>query len=131
MKYDWGKIGARLLGEKNETTFTFTSTSPYKLFLWFDAEDFSKSIVEILEIKLINSKNGTIILDQKKSISLRFQKEEEGKRAYYSVEDLKMGYENYILQIDFRLGQLAGSQELTATIEFETDFKEYYMLASH
>jgi hypothetical protein len=103
IKYEWGEVGGRLLGKKTETTFTVTSASPYELLIWFHSNELSKGIVEISEISLINAKTKRNILDQKKSMKLPFESNKKGVTAYYSIKNLKMEYENTLLEINYRL----------------------------
>jgi hypothetical protein len=121
--YEWGLVGAKLIGNKKLKGNTTVESSPYELLIWFDSKNLPNNVTEIKNIILMyaDSKN---IAFQKENIYLSDETTVNNSK-YYSIKNLELRYHNMICSITFLCQHNNEIVEYKTEIIFETDFKKF------
>ena len=112
--YEWGLVGAKLIGNKELKRNTIVESSPYKLLIWFDSKELPNKVIEIKNIKLVYADSLKTAF-QKENIHLRDATIVKHSK-YFSLKYLELEYHNIICYITFLY------QEDTEIIEYNLDF---------
>ena len=129
--FSWGVVGVDLIGKEKLLHNTVVRSSPYNLLIWFGSDTFMAGIIHISEIKLINTKTKKVVFEYGKVIEKQIQKDVNSYTAYFSFKNLKLEYEEMVLQIEFLLIQGDKTIKHKAEIFFEKDYNEFRRIISH
>lgn len=121
--YEWGLVGAKLIGNKERKGNTIVERSPYELLIWFDSKESAEKVIEIKNIKLmyVDSQNTAF---QEENINLG-KGTLDNTSKYFSFRNLELEYHNMICYINFLYQHNNEITEYKTEILFETDFKEF------
>ena len=61
--FNWGVVGAKLIGNEKKQQNTIIESSPYELFLWFGSDTFMKGDIHIKNLKLVNAETKKVIFE--------------------------------------------------------------------
>ncbi len=123
--FEWGLVGAKLMGSETRKGNTIIKSSPYELFLWFGSETFMEGVVSIEDIKLLNKRTGNSVFIKNETPEKRIEKQTNLYRAYFSFENLKIPYENMELQMTFQLRQKNKSTKYKVSLLFKTEHQKF------
>ncbi len=122
--FEWGIVGAGLMGSESRKGNTIIKGSPYKLFLWFGSKSFMEGDVFIEDIKLLNKRTGKYEYKET-SLLESINKATGGYFANFLIENIKLPYENMELQMTFQLKQDDKSSKYQVNLLFETDHQKF------
>lgn len=127
----WGVVGADLIGKEKLLLNTVVRSSPYNLLIWFGSDTFMEGTIHISELKLMNTKTKMVVFEYGKIIEKPIQKDMNSYTAYFSFKNLKLEYEEMVLQIEFLLKQGNKTTKHKAEIFFEKDYNKFRSIISH
>lgn len=122
--FEWGIVGAKLMGSESRKGNTIIKSSPYKLFLWFGSDTFMEGDISIEDIKLLNKRTGKHAF-KGNALLESINKETGGYFANFLIENIKIPYENTELQIRFQLRQKNKSVKYKVSLLFKTDHQKF------
>lgn len=128
-EFDWGVMGAKLIGSESRKGCKVVKNSPYELFLWFGSESFLEGSISIEDIKLINKRTGkTVFMENKvpeQSIEKQNALDGTSYFSFFSFENINMPHQDMRLQIVFQLKQHDNSTEYKINLLFKTDHQKF------
>jgi len=145
VKYDWGEVGGRLLGDFKTTGSLTTQGSPYEVLFSFDIRSGTKvnGSATVTSVELYNADDNTLVYKSKEVLEETFEQyvlDENLYWAVFSIEDqavkkkyansyapkkFKLKYFRYKLVVKFKIKTENITTEDVATLYFEKDFKEF------
>ena len=131
IEYDWGKIGARLLGNKTRESFKLTSGPPYELFIWVVSENNVLNKFKVNKVSLRYKKDSKTIFSTQDGLSLKVIKEKDRYAAYLSFKKINFSFEDLNLLIIFQTSDGENINEHEALFNFEKKYERYWQLVSH
>lgn len=102
-EFNWGSVGAKLIGKEKNIRNTAVLGSPYELFIWFDSTDSLSEHVNISQIKLIYQNNNKIAFERNNVFRGYFKQKRSVYSSYFSIKYLDLEYLDMILLLDFTL----------------------------
>ena len=129
--FSWGIVGADLIGKEKLLHNTVVRSAPYNLLIWFSSDTFMAGIIRISELKLINTKTKKVVFEYGKIIEKQIQKDVNSYTVYFSFKNLKLEYEEMVLQVEFFLKKSDKTSKHKAEIFFKKDYKKFRRIISH
>jgi hypothetical protein len=121
--YDWGVVGAKLIGNKQLQGNTIIESSPYELLIWFDSKKLPNKVSGIKNIKLIYADSRKTAFQKE---NIHSSKTTAIKRSkYFSFKNIELKYKKIICSITFLYESKNKTTELKTDIILETDFKKF------
>ncbi|PIE74474.1 MAG: hypothetical protein CSA18_04890 [Deltaproteobacteria bacterium] len=124
-KFNWGIVGARLLGSEKESRNTITKGSPYELLVWFGSDTYIKGNIHINNLKLIYNNSDNVAFVKHDIMTESIVKKTENYRAYFSFNNIDISYDDMVLQIEFQLEQDGKLFDYITDLFFEKDYREF------
>lgn len=131
VKYDWGSIGVRMIGEKVDEKGKIIRKAPYELFLWFNSDSLRDAEVQVFTIELNYAENNKLIYQGNETLNSTFQKEADSYSAYFSVKNLTFEYKDIKCDIQYAIKTDDEQTKYRAIINLKSDFKKYKHIESH
>ena len=122
--FEWGIVGAGLMGSESRKGNTIIKGSPYKIFLWFGSESFIEGDIFIEDIKLLNKRTGKHVF-KGAALFESITKATGGYFANFLIENIKIPYENMELQMTFQLKQGNKSSKYQVNLLFKADHQNF------
>ncbi|MEA3357492.1 MAG: hypothetical protein U9Q67_03590 [Patescibacteria group bacterium] len=125
-QYDNGEVGAKLIGTDISSNKETVRSSPYELFIWFEANSKTTGTVLITSIELYNIDDISIVFKNENVLKESFKDNSFGtSSAYFSIKQLDLKYVQYKLVITCQIA----SEDFVTTekieVYFKKDYKEY------
>lgn len=125
-RYDWGLIGAKLIGSFETTADDVTiSGSPYELLIWFDSVTDAPQKVIVEEVKLVATTSNEVVFQKNEIIEKMFAVDNEQRSAYFSYPKLKFDYNQYQLIITFSIETDGKTTQHQSEMIFKKAYKEF------
>lgn len=131
IEYDWGKIGARLLGNNTRESFKLISGPPYELFIWFVSENNILNKFEVHKVSLRYKDDSKTIFSTQNNLSLEVIREKDRYVAYLSFKKINCSFKDLNLVISFKTSDGDNIKEHEASFHFEKQYERYWQLVSH
>lgn len=124
-EYEWGVVGAKLMGSKKKEGNTIIKNAPYDLLIWFGSDTLLDGSAKITDLYLWDLKTKKIALTIKNTPEVYLEKLNSKYRAYFTFEDIKMDYSEAVLNIKFVFRKDSQQIENGAEFHFKPEFKKF------
>lgn len=126
-EFNWGIVRAKLIGNDKYYRNEAIRSSPYELFISIGSDTFLEGVIHISTLKLVNTKTQMAVFEQANIIEKSIQKDGNINtyHAYFSFKNIRLEYDDMLLQMEFTLKQGNKTSENKAEILFEINYRKF------